>query len=171
MFEQKEKLLIVNHVIYLTPEQRKTLVEERQQVAAIGISIPVWFDDNKGSAPAREVFCQYTVTNEPKTLMVAVTPSGYRINLTQPKPDDEETPDYKRLGNKEGMGWLKFKQLQVVEAPNGKKSKVLHYVEIRDWEYFWDSVNWRGSTEVTCPSACSPSPQTEPLPDSSASRC
>ena len=169
MFDQKDRVLIINHIIHLTPGQRKTLVDDRQPVAAIGVSVPVWFDDSKKSKPAHEVFCQYSLTNEPKNLPVVVTPSGYKINLVQPKPDEETAPDYKKLGDKEGAGWLQFKQLQMIEGANGPKSKVPHYVEIRDWEYFWDGVNWRGNIEETCPSACSPHPQTEPLPDLSVS--
>lgn len=168
MFDPQDRSLIINHIIHLTPAQRQTLVFDRQPVSTIGVSVPVWVDQNK-SVPAREVFCQYTITNEPKNLMVEMTPGGYKINLLQPKPEDEGVPEYKKLGDKEGAGWMMFKQLQIIERESGPKTKVLHQIEIRDWDYFWDSVNWKGSIEETCPSACSPNPPTEPSQDSSTS--
>jgi hypothetical protein len=170
----KEKSLVVNHILYLTPEQRIALVRDRTPAQVVGISVPVWLCDGKSNEPAQEVFCQYTITNEQQEMMLSPLPTGYRINLPQPKPslnDSEQgSPDLKKLGNPEdgGMGWLLFKQFQKIKHKD-RDITVLHYVELRDWEYFWDSVTMKDRIEETVPSACSPNPQPEPLPDSTAS--
>lgn len=156
MVEKQEKTLVINHILYFTPEQRLALVREKTPVQVVGVSIPVWFNQGKSSEPAQEVFCQYTVTNEPKDMMVASLPTGYRINLPQPKTStDEETRtlDFKRLGDtpEGGSGWLLFKQFQTVQQEN-RTLQILHYIEMRDLEYYFDSV--RGNNAETTPSAC-----------------
>lgn len=156
MIKNQEQTLIINHILYLTPEQRLALIRDKTPAQVVGISVPVWFTQGKSSEPAQEVFCQYTITNEPQDMVVASLPTGYRINLPQPKPSaDEEsrTLNPKKLGNTEdgGSGWLLFKQFQTVKQ-NEKALQILHYIELRDFEYFWDSV--RGNNAETTPSAC-----------------
>lgn len=175
-----EKTLVINHVLYFTPEQRLALVRDRVPAQVIGVSMPIWFNQGKSNEPGHEVFCQYTVTNEPKDMMLTALPTGYRINLPQPKPDqgqdeNQAVPDPRKLGDPKdgGSGWLLFKQFQTLKQQERDLS-VLHYVELRDWEYYWDSVSEKpitmtDRTEETEPSACSQNPPTQPSPDSSAS--
>jgi len=150
--------LVINHILYFTPEQRLALVRERQSAQIIGVSVPVWFNQGKSSEPAHEVFCQYTVTNEPQDMIIAVLPTGYRINLPQTKPNTDESqnvPCFKKLGNSEdgGSGWLIFKQFQTMKH-NDQPLQILHYVELRDLEYYLDSVRQSDSNAETLPSAC-----------------
>lgn len=141
----QEQTLVISHIIYLTPEERTALVKKRKPAQIVGISVPVWFHQGKSSEPAHEVLCQYMLTNEPQDMMITSLPTGYRINLPQVKPDqsEEETTktDFHKIGNPEdgGSGWLIFKQFQTVK-PQDRTFQILHYVELRDWEYYWDSV-------------------------------
>ncbi len=158
-----DKTIVINHILYFTPEQRIGLVRNRISTALVGISIPVWFNQGKSTEPAKEVFCQYTVTNEPKDMMVAALPTGYRINLPQPKPladesEENSAPDLNKLGNAEdgGSGWLIFKQFQNLKQEDGTVMHILHYVEMRDIEYYLDSIRM-DSIEETLPSAYLPS--------------
>ena len=166
-----ERTLIINHVIYLTPEQRNGLLKDRTPAQVVGVSVPVWFNNGKSSEPAQEVFCQYTITNEPQEMMVTTLPTGYRINLPQPKKDgpDPETlqmygmeaperiaPDMKKLGDVKdgGSGWLLFKQFQTITHEE-QKIQALHYIELRDEEYYLDCIRSQsGRTAETSPSAC-----------------
>ena len=158
MVEKPEQTLIINHVLYLTPEQRMGLLQDKTPAQVVGVNVPVWFNQGKSSEPAQEVFCQYTVTNEPQDMVVATLPTGYRINLPQTKPSTEEEArmlDVKKLGNSEqgGSGWFMFKQFQTVKQEN-RALQILHYIELRDLEYFLDSINLKDSNVETTPSAC-----------------
>lgn len=155
MVQAPEQTLIINHILYLTPEQRLGLLQDKTPAQIIGVSVPVWFSQGKSSEPAQEVFCQYTVTNEPQDMVVATLPTGYRINLPQAKPSTEEearTLDVKKLGEG-GSGWFMFKQFQTVKQEN-RVLQILHYIELRDLEYFWDSVDLKDSNAEITPSAC-----------------
>lgn len=156
-----EHTLVINHILYFTPEQRAAIVRDRTPTQVAGVSVPVWFCQGKSNEPGHEVFCQYTVTNEPQDMMLSALPTGYRINLPQPKPevpgadpDAAHAHDPKKLGDPKdgGMGWLIFKQFQTIKQQD-RNLQILHYVELRDWEYFWDSVK-KDSIVETEPSAC-----------------
>ena len=159
-----DKTLVINHVIYLTPEERRILLKEKKPVQAVGVSVPVWFNAGKSSEPAQEVFVQYTLTNEPQDMVVASLPTGYRINLPQPKIMAEWTgmeeqepkgPDCKKLGDPEdgGSGWLLYKQFQTLKQDD-RILQILHYIELRDIEYYWNTVKMKDSIAATEPSAC-----------------
>jgi len=165
-----EKTLIINHIMYLTPEERRGLLKDKKPVQVAGVSVPVWFNAGKSSEPAQEVFVQYTLTNEPQDMVVASLPTGYRINLPQPKvmAEDPEAagvfgmegqekrgPDLRKLGNPEdgGSGWLLFKQFQTLKQKD-RVLQILHYIEMRDIEYYWNTVKLKDSVAETEPSAC-----------------
>ena len=133
-----DKTLVINHVIYLTPEERRILLKEKKPVQVVGVSVPVWFN--------------------------ASLPTGYRINLPQPKIMAEWTgmeeqepkgPDCKKLGDPEdgGSGWLLYKQFQTLKQDD-RILQILHYIELRDIEYYWNTVKMKDSIAATEPSAC-----------------
>jgi len=164
---EPEKTLVINHQIYLTREQRNLLLKEKTPIQVVGVSVPVWFDKGKTNEPAHEVFCQYTITNEPQEMVIAALPVGYRINLPQPKPqpevefrsildEEQEKPlNPMKLGDPDdgGGGWFKFKQMQTIKD-KGRTLNVLHYVELKDFEYLYDSLTEKRSIAETSPSAC-----------------
>lgn len=153
--QNETRSLIVHHLLYFTSDQRRIILQSKTPVELIGVSVPVWFDHRNTSEPAEEVFCKYTITNQPDQTMVQSTPTGYQINMPQPRisqrdeetdkifgiisPDKTPIPDQKKLGDEAGSGWLLFKEFQMINI--GEESmKILHYIEMRDIAYYWDSI-------------------------------
>lgn len=161
-----KKTLTILHQIYLTPEQREALVERRESVEVVGVSVPVWFESGNSSEPAQEVFVKYTLTNRLENHGVVTSKDGYTINLPQPKPTEQDaeikqmfsnfdTPRPKIMPTRNLLesGWLIFKQFQHVKQET-RVLNVLHYIEMRDREYLEDSLTLPGHSEEKTPSAC-----------------
>lgn len=72
--------LSIQHLIHLTREQRYALHEGEAQTV-IGVSVPVWFTSKATSEPAKEVFCEYHLTNPRKDLPISILEKGYEIPL------------------------------------------------------------------------------------------
>jgi len=72
--------LTIQHLIYLTREQRYAL-HEGIEIVTTGVSVPVWFVGKVTSEPAREVFCHYYIKNTRIDHPVKVKKDGYEIIL------------------------------------------------------------------------------------------
>jgi hypothetical protein len=72
--------LAIQHNIHLTREQRYML-HDGQTIDTIGVSVPVWFMQKKTSEPAKEVFCQYKLSNPKKDMPIQILEDGYEITL------------------------------------------------------------------------------------------
>lgn len=74
--------IVISHNIFLTQDELVTL-SKGEAIETIGVSLPVWFFKGNTSEPAREVFCEYKLTNIKEDYSVTVFAKGYRINLPQ----------------------------------------------------------------------------------------
>ena len=74
--------IAISHNIFLTYDELVNL-SVGQPVETVGISLPVWFFRGNTSEPAREVFCEYKLTNTKDDYPVTILAKGYRINLPQ----------------------------------------------------------------------------------------
>jgi hypothetical protein len=77
-------VLSVAHNIYLTRDERYALVEGKP-IEVIGVSLPVWLSAKYAFKPVEEVFCKYSIYNNPNEppATVSFINEGYRINLPQ----------------------------------------------------------------------------------------
>jgi len=94
-------VLFINHNIFLTKEERYSLVNGTR-VETTGVSSPVWmeFSNGKTTEPCEEVFCKYRIDNDDqrKPTVRGLRNSdgignGYWINLPQLPEDWKELPD------------------------------------------------------------------------------
>lgn len=106
--------LTIAHNIFLESAQREELANGKT-IRVVGSSLPVWIAKDqtakKGftTEPAKEVFCQYHITNNPKKIPVCRTKEGYQINLPQ-LPEDWKKPelsndDWRKMSEKEKSVW------------------------------------------------------------------
>jgi hypothetical protein len=72
--------LTIQHNIHLTRDQRYAL-HEGIEIVTVGVSVPVWFENNVTSEPGKEVFCRYYLKNPKKDLPVRILDNGYEITL------------------------------------------------------------------------------------------
>lgn len=72
--------LAVHHNIHLSREERYAL-HEGKPIVVVGVSIPVWFDKNISSEPAKEVFCKYYLYNSKHETPIRIMEDGYEITL------------------------------------------------------------------------------------------
>lgn len=73
-------ILVVSHNIFLTKEERYAVIYG-QTVKVIGISIPIWAQQGNTTEPAREIFCNYTISNSHIEKLVSFAEDGYTISL------------------------------------------------------------------------------------------
>lgn len=116
--------LFVNHSIFLTESQRKSL-KESATFDVIGVSVPVYLNDTE---PSKEVFCQYTITSYPlQTNIIIKHNSGYIVNLG-------ETGTIEALQNIKDGGCQ--------EANFAQNTDVLHQILIQDISVLRDSLSF-----------------------------
>lgn len=72
--------LAIHHNIHLTREQRYTL-HEKQSFTVTGVCVAVWYVGKKSSEPAREVFCNYHLSNPQEELPIQILEDGFGICL------------------------------------------------------------------------------------------
>lgn len=161
-------ILIIAHNIFLTKEERYQLAIENEAIEIIGVSLPVWFSTKHTAAPAEEIFCKYSLYNNPNEVSGAIDliDSGYRINLPQlPKnwsrplltdeqwramTEKERSLWYKKNATPKsafclldpldgGSAYLKFKYLSELEIDE-KKLQIVHYCEIKTIELLQQSL-------------------------------
>ena len=94
--------LTIAHNIFLTREERYAL-HAGNTIDVVGVSIPVWFDKNVTSEPAREVFCRYVLQNDPLESSTRIITDGYQIPLPNENIKEEPISDeiWRSLSNKE----------------------------------------------------------------------
>lgn len=156
--------LTVSHHIFLTPEEGKTL-SDGKPIEVVGYSVPVWFFKGNTSEPAGEVFCVYTLTNQPDDYPIKTLNKGYKINLPQlasdktvPKPSKE---DWDKMNLSEQFEWLKenpttfsgrdltsLEENEIVMfrrynriTENGRRSNAIHIVEIGTMQLLEQSLS------------------------------
>ena len=135
--------LTISHYIYLTREQRYQL-HSGTPLDVVGISVPVWFDKGNTSEPAREVFCNYKLTNEPMSKAIVPFEEGYSINLPQKNKEaiayQPETSE-RLLDIKDGgVEGIEFRQNNKVHQGD-KKFNIVHFVDIKSDELLKDTLN------------------------------
>jgi hypothetical protein len=147
---KRMNVLIISHYIYLNREQRYEL-HSGKKIEVVGISIPVWFNKGTTSEPAKELFCKYQITNEPKEKEITPFEEGYIINLPQkPDLDEQEMNLYFSVETKTsenlldikdgGSEELEFKQYSKIKKDN-KEFNVLHFVEIKTEEVLKNTLS------------------------------
>jgi hypothetical protein len=141
--------LTISHHVYLSREDRYKL-HNREDIEAIGVSVPVLFDKGNTSEPAREVFCRYKLTNNLPNRAITTFDAGYCINLPQLN-STEDQDDYSvfaaKYGSSErlldikdgGVEYSEFKQYHNAYI-DGVAMTILHYVEIKDLEYLIETI-------------------------------
>lgn len=72
--------LTVQHNIHLTRDQRYAL-HEGIELVVVGVSVPVWFQNNITSEPGKEIFCRYYIKNPKKDCPIQILENGYEITL------------------------------------------------------------------------------------------
>lgn len=111
-------VLSILHTIFLKPEEIKTLLSG-EEVATVGVSVPVWYHQGNTSEPAEEIFCKYKLQITDKKESVSMGKNGYSINL--PKlPSDYKEP----VLAKEQITSMSKEDLAKWHADNPKVSNV-----------------------------------------------
>jgi len=159
--------LAISHHIFLTKEQRQSLVKG-EELEAVGVSVPVWFEKGSTSEPAVEVFCQYKLTNQRDHFPIKRESRGYTINMPQlpadykpPKkiPDEKwnllpeevkqqyhektkKPPTAENLLDEAegGSGYLRFREYNKIKEGD-KVNNIVHYVEIMTVEELMESLS------------------------------
>lgn len=139
-------VLSICHTIYLDKENRYKL-HNRISVETVGFNFPVWMKDTRMSSPQQEIFCKYLLTNSGQGQSVELQGNRYIVNL----PDEKHFTEFligipcdplnsKRLLNPEddGTGTMNF-QFTDQTTINEKPYKVVHFVDIKDYSYFYEN--------------------------------
>lgn len=159
--------LTIHHNIHLTREQRYSL-HEGNDVATIGISVPVWHSEKLTSEPAKEVFCWYYLKNPRKEIPIRILTDGYEICLPYREgqgltisdeeyralnthdPDKlrdllsqtiQEVSSKKLIDMKDGGsgGFLNYRELNKVPRNEGTLS-IMHHIVISKVEDLTNSI-------------------------------
>lgn len=132
--------LIISHSVFLTKEERYK-IHENKEIKVVGVTTPVWFEKGTTSEPAKEIFCNYYLTNDPEQKVIVPLEDGYLINLPQ-NNEDTEIPNSKLLLNEEdgGIMNLMFKQVSLITYYD-KEFNVVHFVDIKDKDVFLESLS------------------------------
>ncbi len=72
--------LTIQHNIHLTRDQRYAL-HEGIELVVVGVSVPVWFQNNATSEPGKEIFCRYYIKNPKEDCPIRILDNGYEITL------------------------------------------------------------------------------------------
>ncbi len=73
-------VLTIHHNIRLTKDERYS-IHNNIKVVVVGVSVPVWYVNNKTSEPAKEIFCKYYINNLKQETPIQIMQDGYMINL------------------------------------------------------------------------------------------
>jgi len=116
--------LSISHNVYLTDEEISKLMSG-EAIKTIGVSVPVWFFKGNTSEPAKEIFCEYLISDIEEDYPVTIIDEGYKINL--PKDIDEDS-----------SSWV-FKRYNKI-TEKGKRFNIVHIVEIKKMSILLDSL-------------------------------
>jgi|688.fasta_scaffold43995_3 hypothetical protein len=113
--------LTVHHNIHLTKEQRYAL-HNGEDVAVVGVSLPIWTHKNVTTEPGREVFCQYILKNPKQELPIKILTNGYEITIPYREGTKLEisNEEYRKLvlENPEELERLYEKTIREVSSKN-----------------------------------------------------
>lgn len=127
--------LTVSHNVFLDRNQRYDLFNDKV-VECVGVSVPVWYYQNKTSEPGNEVFCKYKLMSTEYKIFVKHNEEGYEIYLPHKSfnPEDNRTNPLTLkniLDHKDGgIEWIAFRQFGKAKK-NKKTVNIIHYVEIK----------------------------------------
>lgn len=169
--------LAVHHLIYLNREQRYKL-HAGEQIKVVGVSVPVWFIGENSTEPAREVFCNYYLSNPKGDYPIGIRKDGYSVSLPHkpapPKPDvtdeqwfkftkeerekyeeqvkpaftSENLLDYQDGGSK----FLYYREHNKIKH-EGRWLTMIHFIQIADIEELENSLILLDSPEAASPAA------------------
>lgn len=151
--------LTIRHMIHLTKEQRYAL-HGGEAIETIGCSLPVWFDHDISSEPAREVFCNYYLSNVKQEIPIKILENGYEIVLPykeHPKRRDLTNEEWRTMSEEQlevyyklngyavtseslldvadgGSECLMYREHNKVKF-NNKMLAIVHFVSIEDMDY------------------------------------
>lgn len=146
--------LIISHLLYLNKDQRYRL-HSGEPIETVGVSVPVLFEKGSTSEPAKELFCKYTLTNEPPNKGIVPTEQGYILNLPQKIVAETKTNEEKlkldalnKVPTSEnildvrdgGHQYLHFKQYNKIHFSNIEMN-IVHIIDIRDEDFLIDSLD------------------------------
>jgi len=159
--------LAIQHIIHLTRSQRYA-IHEGINLVVTGVSIPVWYMGQATSEPAREVFCQYTLSNTKQETPIVIRPNGYDVVLPfrRGKSLDLSDEDYRELmiKNPNKLEHLYQQCVPEVSSKNlldlkdggashlsyrehselmheGKKLQLVHFMQIYDIDRLTDTLS------------------------------
>jgi hypothetical protein len=140
-----EYILFVSHNIYLNKEQRYDLANGKT-IKTIAVNTPVWFYQFNTSEPAKEMFCQYVLTNKKEDVFVYPTESGYKINIPQ---IPENYVKHKKMSDEKWRGMtLENQEEWYATHPNPINGNNLKNIEDGGAAYmrfpFDIKVRWKG---------------------------
>lgn len=128
-------VLSILHSIFLK-EQEIEKLKQNVNVEVVGVSLPIWYTNNKTSEPAEEVFCKYTIKNQKnKEQNIKFKNNGYVIYL----PQIPEGAEYKDLTT-EQLKSMSLAQIKEWEKNNN------HYPSILDLEN--DAITRKNCLEI-----------------------
>ena len=111
--KKSSPILVIAHNLFLTREERYQLADG-EPIEIVGVSLPVWFSPKHTSEPAEEIFCKYSIHNNPNEPSATVQriAGGYRINVPQiPKNWTPAEPltdeEWRTMSDKEVAAWYK----------------------------------------------------------------
>ncbi len=158
--------LSITHMIYLTEDQRYKLFLY-QDIEVVGVSIPIWFDNNITSEPAKEVFCNYLLKNpvSDNDIPIKILKDGYEIVLPCKKTDERpiiSDDEYRKMSQRDLDKWYDSWPLDIgaknlLNLEDGgskhihyrehnkmfsdeKTLNIIHYVNIDDISYLENSL-------------------------------
>jgi hypothetical protein len=167
--------LAVHHLIHLTREQRYAL-HAGEQVKTVGVSVPVWFIGENSTEPAKEVFCNYYLSNPKGDFPIGIRKDGYSIPLPhKPAPPLPEVTDEEwfRMNKEERAAYDEqvkpgFTSENLLDIPDGGSKflyyrehnrikhegrwlTIIHFVQISDMADLTESLTLQDSPEAESP--------------------
>lgn len=158
--------LTIQHVIPLTRKQRYAL-HEGINLVVIGVSSPVWYINKATSEPAKEVFCQYSISNTREDVPITIKEDGYNLVLPyrpgkglditneQWRELHLKNPEKLELMYKQcvqevsskslldiidgGAAYLSYREHNEVKH-EGRKLQIIHFIQIIDVERLTESL-------------------------------
>lgn len=137
--------LSVSHNVFLNRTQRYDLFDNKE-IEVVGVSVPVWFYNEKTSEPGHEVFCKYRLIPTEFNLLVKHNNVGYDIYLPQKTHNtDEDKINPLTIKNildikDGGVSWLAFRQFGKTKK-NKRMVSIINFVEIKDIEELEKTVS------------------------------
>ena len=135
--------IVLNHVIFLTEEQRYSLYEY-DDVITTGFLIQYRIKKGKYDVKHDEIICQYVISTYQEEEIVQVFPNHYKINLPVNEshlPANNTTVDSHDIINKKDGGRESI-FFEAIYTDVEKRMQGYHKVEIKDMKMFTKSLSF-----------------------------